>query len=944
MNDSDYHEFETVTIGEQWTVAADTTQVAFGRRDGDVTLLGPDGRETVTVASPLSDIDLSRYLLTLSDEEVSAYTTSGVELWSQSVPGATAVVGIEGRDVLAVLTADGTVVGLDLETGGRLFETGRPHDDFSDTHLAAGSDRLCIGAWSFVVCFDARGSVVFDRNLDSTVEDVSVLDDRVLATLKDGTIVALDAESGDQHWSNSASIRRLSPGGEGPIPALTDSGVAMVHAEGRLEQADIDAGGRIVGTTDGQLVAVTDDTSATVYRRGPPPSAQLAATVLTERIDDQTPIRVSVENTGSTAIERTVELETAQPLELGSRHAQVTLEPGQSREVAYRVRSLPSADRIECTLTVDGDELTTTTIAAVRELTLSEAVSVSLDPERIVDGTVVVGSTVENVSDVTLEAVKVGQQPVRRLEAGSSLTAEHEYPLDGRDRTVSVELTQRNATHTVDSRVSVPDSAVRVDIDRGDDTTPCIDISVQPSLSVQTRGEFVVDLPGDRTLSRQVALEEHERHVLAVVLPPAVAARDEIPVRVSSPLLDDDRQARIPGWEVATATADSRHRESRPQASRDQRQSSRQPARDRSTGRHASQTETRASQSEPPEVTVERKTPETAALGTRFTERLRVANESSRPVTDVSVSDSFDQFHIDRIDAGSAVVLTRYHTLFETGEHRLPPVDVADTRSRPREIHVVEPEIRMQAAPVDGNTLGLAVENDSHTRCELTRLAVKTGPDDEPESEAFAEPLVVESGEQTTITHRFDGLSAARTTREILVEYRHGGAADRRVTLAPPGAADGGTQTTVDTRLLDKSRLVAGVQGVVEVAIENDTAVSFQDATLGVEGDIVLDTALSQDSKTVPAFEPGETETLLVDVMPDGADQEAFDVVVEGTAEGEQVTQRQTFSGPVAETGEEWEQHDYLDQWGTAEDDATVRIGETHLTTRFRPTEEGSRQ
>ncbi|MFC7058516.1 hypothetical protein [Halovenus salina] len=48
MNDSDYHEIETVTVGEQWAVAADSNRVAFGRGDGDVILIGTDGRETVS--------------------------------------------------------------------------------------------------------------------------------------------------------------------------------------------------------------------------------------------------------------------------------------------------------------------------------------------------------------------------------------------------------------------------------------------------------------------------------------------------------------------------------------------------------------------------------------------------------------------------------------------------------------------------------------------------------------------------------------------------------------------------------------------------------------------------------------------------------------------------------------------------------------------------------
>ncbi|MFC7058518.1 hypothetical protein [Halovenus salina] len=484
-----------------------------------------------------------------------------------------------------------------------------------------------------------------------------------------------------------------------------------------------------------------------------------------------------------------------------------------------------------------------------------------------------------------------------------------------------------------------------MDIERADSETPCIDITVRPSTSIPARGQFDVELPGGLTLSREIDLGEHDRHVLAIVLPPSVATREEIPVRVSSPLLDGDRQTRIAGWSGTDApTASSR--QSTPQTETTQRTASRQPAQNdpRQSGNTGS--DQAADQDEKPRVSVERKLPETAECGVRFTERLRVTNESRRPAEDVTVADASDNYHIDRIEAESSVVLTRYHTLFETGEHRLPPVDAAQTRSRQETIRIAEPEIWMQAAPVDGDTLGLEIANDSRRRCTLTRIAVKTTPDDDSETHNFEEPPVVEAGEQETVTRQFDRLAdAGRVTSQILVEYRHGNSTEQRLTLAPRvETGDSATQGSIEATLLDKSRLVAETQGVVEVAVENDTALPFRDATLSVEGDIVLDTALSQDSKTVSAFEPGTTETLLVDVMPESAEQETFDVVVEGTVDGEQVTERQTFAGPVAEAGERWERENYLAEWETNDDDTAVRVGETHLTTQFRPTEAGNRR
>lgn len=963
MNDRrEYHETDSFTLGEHSEIAADTTRIAFAQTAGEVVVFDTSGRETVTLSDALSDLEVERYLICLTDNDVSAYTTSGVELWTQTIPGATDIIAFGERDVLAVLTADGTVVGLDLETGGQLFETHRPHEEFTDTHIAGGNGLLCIGAWSFVVCIDTSGSVVVDRNLNSTVEGVSVLDGLVLVALKDGTVAALDAMTGERQWSNSAPVRHLSPRGHDRVPALTESGVVLIHAEGRIEQLAVETGQRIVSNTDESVLGIVDDTSIRIHRRGPPPSARLAVDVLTTELDTETPVRVYVENTGSTRIETTLSLASPQQFRADSRQIPVELAAGESREVAFRLRELPATDQLEYELLVDETELEHGSIPIARHVDLSDAVAVDVTRQQVTGDTMVVQSRVENSSDTTLDTVRIDEHTVTDLHPGEAATREHEVTLGESDRTVQVEITHRNTTEIIERQLPVPDEAVRVEIARGDGEMPWLNIDIQPTVETPVRGALTVALPSEMTLSRGLELDDGEQLTLAVFLPSSVSTRDEIPVVVGSPLLATETRTRVDGWDERTSRQASGHAHAAGVQGRDRgsslptEQSTREQNRSSRGGTDFSRRDGAGAPEENPvdgsPVQIERSLPSQGERGTVLVERLRVTNTSRRTLGEVTVSDPFGQYRLDELDVREQVTVQRRHAFFDTGTHELPPVRVDGERTAAHEVRVVEPDIECWAdATYDSATrelrLRVTVTNRTGRQCTLLRAGIDIGATDSGQTWSLEEPAVVDAGETETWTHRTTLSSAAqpeRRSRLVVVEYEQDGDRGRCRTLTPLTAGSASGETPFSVTLLDKSRLVAETQGIVDVAVENESQEPLEDGRITVEGETVMETALSQDSKTVPRLAPGEQETLLVDVMPETTGTATFDVVVEGTIGGDPVTQRLQFAGPVAETGDEWGKSASLEDWTTDAGDEPTRVerDETHLVTRLQPTEEGS--
>lgn len=905
----EFHEIDALTLGKGWQFAADKSRIGFSRRDNDIELFDADSHKTVSVDIPLADFELDRYLVCLSGDNVTALTTSEVELWTQTVSGATDVVGLGAKDVLAVITVDGEVVGLDLETGRQLFETTRPHSDLTNTQITGGNGYLCIAAWSFVVCFDAAGEVLVDKNLHGAVEDVSILDDNVVVILKGGNIVAFDAKSGEQQWSNSVSARHLSPCGNRALPALTDSGLVLIHAEGRIEEREIDAGNRIIAAVDRDVLGIADETSVRVYRHGPTRSAQLDADLLTERVNDNSPIRAYIENTADTRLDATVLLETPETVSLESEHSDVALAPGESREIAYRLTEIPDTDSFECLLSVDSEPITKGTVTVDRSLDPEAAIAVESNCSQITGDTATIRFELENTSNTDITEVRLNGETVGSIPAKRSVSVERQYPLDGTDRTVAIEVTHLNATGKTEETVTIPKEPISVEISTGPSDSESIDVAVEPTVSAAITGEIAVQLDTEQTVSQDLSLAAGEKFRLAII-PLSLTRNDGVKVTVTSPLLGKpiERQLELVGGQPAT--------------------------------------ENQGEYTEAP-VTIERRVPETVGCGEKFSEQVRVTNRSEQRLERILLSGPQCDYELEYLDPGEQRTLQREHALFETGEIQLPSLRAGDASTDDETVIVRETGIDIQVAAFekqDRIEARFTVRNESDQNCQIRQTGIEIGPNKTGETWKITPPVTVQPNGMETVERCVTlpvETELERDTRTAIIGYSHEGRQVSYKTLAPLRRE---RRNQIELDFLERSQFVSGKQCIVELALKNDGSRTLTDIEIIVEGESVLKGTLSQNSKKVEKFAPSDQETLLVDIDPPHSTQTALSVTVEGGSPDGPITEHWEFSGPVAETEMEWEQGAYIEQWQDSggEQSPTVNLDQPHLVTRFHPTEVGS--
>ena len=371
--DTNLTELTTLSLGTDAMIASDTSTIAVTAPSGHTALIeaptqnaGEDmhlpSNETIQTISigdsttaPVIDIALDRYVFSLSGTTVQASTSSGVELWSTTVPAAQSLTTLNTDGVLACLTETGTIIGLDAETGTELFSVDRPHAEVSEPQAITGAEGyLAIGAWSFLVVFDSAGNCILEKNLDGTISDLAVLSDAVVVTLQHGNIQRVSYSNGDIEWSQHTTANDIDGTATGSVYAITDNHITHLDVVGRADPV-IDAGGdQLMATADPTVLVTTDGGTQSVYQQQTATEPAVTATLLSDTIRSDDSIRFQIENTGTANVSGNVKIQPPEmALTLGSpTPSTVSLTPEEAATVAAPIRELPS-DSPSQSVTVD---------------------------------------------------------------------------------------------------------------------------------------------------------------------------------------------------------------------------------------------------------------------------------------------------------------------------------------------------------------------------------------------------------------------------------------------------------------------------------------------------------------------------------------------------------------------------------------------------------------
>lgn len=939
--------YTTVTefsLGSDAMFAADTSAVVLATPAGRVDIVGEDGTTTLSVDGPVESVAADSYVFTLADKTVTALTTSGIELWSTTVETALAIAVVGTGGVLACVTDDGRVVGLDTETGTELYAVERPHDDVSDiAAVTGGHGRVVVAAWSFLTAFDDTGEVLFDRNLDGAIAQVAVLSDAIVVKLKDGRLTRLALPDAEQTWTQSTGALDVSALDDGVLTVETD-GLNHVDSHGTVEPLSLPGGDRVAAATDGSFVAIAGGGTQTVFRRGQPPAAGLEATLLTESVSAGEPIRYRVTNTGAERVEVPVTASTPadSPVQLTGTQTRVSLDPDDTTEVGIRVADVTGEAPATVTLAADGTTVATGTVTPDRDADPAVALEAVPTDQRVTpDG---VEATISVTNDGTAPAEVSSESETVTVAPGDT---ESVTVLPSRDTEppCSLSMTVGDRTETVPVALDLPAGSPTVEISPdGDHSNPFVDVTVATPFEATLVGRLTVEDGGRLSITRPVELPGDTELRLAV---PLTESFVEGGLGVTATLEGHDvsEQETLPGdaWDRPDGTgsdSDARSDRASPAVSSSLQEMSasdaQKPTTDRTEARPADTTVERSDdQALRPELQTDRSVPESVPQGQKFTETVAVTNAGTRPATDITLELGDQQYRVDRLEPDQRLEVERDHAVFETGPFDITGGTVVhdgeplqfETRSV-----TVEPSSFLARVTSENGAeteLTFSCTNTGDTPCRLTALGID--PETDPDRVwQLGDGPDLAPGETASLERAVDS-GTPDTPFPAGVQYqRQDGETVGVWTLAAVGTDRGGPFSLSVT---PRSHPVVGRNTAIECTLTAGTTI--RDLTIEADGAAV--TPLATGERDIGRVDAGDAQRHVVDIEPSAQGEAKFTLTVTGTTDSGDIERTLTVSGPVAAADTELTDADVAAEWTAREEGETdAGGGASHLVTPCR--------
>ena len=939
-----FTEVESFSLGADAAIAADETQALLATPTGRVEIATADGEsETLSLETDIKDVAIDQYVFTVADGAVTAYTTSGIELWSTPVTEPRRVASLGREGVLACVTADGRVVGIDTETGSELYTVERPHSDVTaENTVVGGYGRVVIASWSFLVAFDTAGTLMFDRNIEGAIEDVAVLATGIVVRLKNGQLLRLDGETADKQWSQATDARAITAYGDGAILSVDADGVSAVDEHGTERPLSLPRADTVLATGDQRLVVTTADQSQTVYRSGQPSEASLTAAAATDTVDSGERIRFRVTNDGDDPVDgaATLRIDPVDALRVRRTTADLELPGGASTDLEFHVTDAVEPGDVDIELAVDGEEVGSGTVTVEQRRDLPDAVDVSTALESVDADGATVSVTARNV---TGRPLRVGLASGDRMDSLDPERAATFETTVGRDRTDTLSLSVAGDGETVAVPVEVPAGGTpSLTIEAaGSQSNPYLDVVVGNDTGATLSGSMSVRLSAsDRRLERSLSLDAGATLRLAVMLTAELAA-DGLDATATLDGFDASTTATLRPVDWADSEGDVA---APPDRATGLTTTDERPVED---GADELPTEGGTDRPTPaPTLDIVRTTPDSVRRGERFTERVELTNTGTAVAAEVTLDIGDVTYPVGRVAPEETVALDRSHAVFEQGTVSLPAGRVtiggAEAVDVPARTVRVEPSA-IEATAVattrgDATTFEYVWYNRTEEPCRL--LALGANAPGMSSAGWQLDGATIEGGDTATFerTVEHDGEPPTGPLRAGCQYTFTDGDRETYWTLTRPPADDGESAPNDSGLSVDVEALsvpLAGRNSTIECSLTAGDSLS--DVTVEATGDIVSPLSTGErDLGDVPA---GETVSQAIDVLPDDAGTATFDLrITAATDEG-----RYQVGGPVAAA----ESDSVTDTWtarsATAEaapaadsDEETASTAPTHLVTTFR--------
>lgn len=885
-----YAEFERFSLPENGMSAAGRAAAVLATPGGRIEVLTTSENETLSVNENLAAVAIDQYVFSAAEGTVQARTRSGIELWSTTIGSVNDLAPVGSGGVLACVTADGRLVGLDAETGAELFAVDRPHADVGEpVAVAGGGGSVAVATWSFLTVLDETGSVVCDRNLDGAISQVAIVADAVLAKLKDGQLVRLRLPEGEQAWIQSTAASDITAF-EAGVLAVTAETVLFVDEHGTVNPLSIEGGKQILATSEGSIVLTGTEGTWKVHRRdtGEP---TLEATPLTETVRTERSMDFRLQNTGAGSFDGSVTV-AADGVELADTTVQVSIVPGETKPVRFPVETVTS-ETASVTLQANGRTIENETFE-------TEHGATDIPVEATVNGVtrtpagLKLDLQLKNDGDQAVE-VAVGDKS-EHLPPGEYATLSPTVDGSGEKKELLIQSPHGTGDLSVTvPQVGLPSIALEAS---GTRSEPFLDVQVVGPESAGLVGTLVLEYRVGPRIERELDLPTDRQLLLTVPLTEGAIESGIGEVTAS-----------LEGHGVSETVAFG-------------------ATEWKATGSHLGDEEDVSGA-----LDVHRDVPESVAWGRRFSESVIVTNRGSSVVEGATVGRE-DGPQLPALEPGESATLTRHHAAFETGSLVLDqePVTAGNLKDEipAREISVQQNQVGATGQITCDSEMKVALtcHNGSDHPVQVRKIGLGLA-DGGQELWSLSNPRTIDPGESAAINVRATDTEIG--TPPIPAGLRYRTPDEEEHTALTLLAVDTDDQGPISLSVESRQQPTVDRNTPIECVFTAGTALSA--VTVEAVGSPV--TALASGERKVGQLGPGEADRQIVDIAPSSAGPSSFTLSISGQTETGAFEKIYEISGPVRTDSGAGESG----TWNSRPADAEGSAGHpNHLITPYRRT------
>ena len=504
---ANYKKTNSFEISSHSAAAVGTDKIAVAEGDSAILITSSD-RFSFEHGSKITDIALGENLIVLDENKLTGYSIDGDQIWDRENKEYYTISATNNGGTFAALSEDNVNI-FNSFTGNEISTINRSRPGDSDDTLLATANGFLYSTWSFLTLVDQTGTQLFDRDLETVIKNIGMLDDKFVVSVQTGKVIGIGTKKGETKFKTELNAKQISPLGNEELFIKTQKGIHAIDPQGKANSRPNLNNGKVYQSGNGDVFCEITDSLIIKYTHK---KHNIDLSIHTDEVGVGSTVNVKAKNISGEAneIEVNADLEGCT---LAPDQRTCKLESSESEILDFPVSNIHTEGEASFSVTVND------VVSAQKTLLVEDAAigALGVDPEleisSIEDGQAELEITIVNTGGVVLDRIEVIEtnDTTERIKPNESWSTHITRPYEPKRRvTVGVKISRgdREREYAPSCRLPpLPD----IDLSTNEEVIQCKVITKE---EYKLSDRLVIEIPGAGRSRTPVSINEKELQLL----------------------------------------------------------------------------------------------------------------------------------------------------------------------------------------------------------------------------------------------------------------------------------------------------------------------------------------------------------------------------------------------------------------------------------------------